>query len=82
MTGAPVCVNHIDRFDSARSIEMYTMYEALARDRMRATGEFARQRRIARELAAARRWHRLELHARAAEQRARSARRRHALRAH
>ena len=54
---------------------MYTLYEALARDRMRATGEYASQRRIARELAAARRWHRLE-------KRARSARHRHALRAH
>jgi len=61
--------------DSVRSTKMYTLYEALARDRMRATDELARQRRIARELAAARRWHRLE-------QRARSARHRHASRAH
>jgi hypothetical protein len=60
---------------------MYTLYEALARDRMRASGELASQRRVARELAAARRWHRVELRARSAEQRARSARHRHALRA-
>jgi hypothetical protein len=56
------------------------LYEALARDRMREQAH-AEQRRVARELAAARRWHRVELTARATERRARSVRRRHVLRA-
>jgi hypothetical protein len=60
---------------------MYSMYEALARERTRVSERDAQQRRVARELAAARRWHRLEVRARAAEQRARDAQRRHALRA-
>ena len=51
---------------------MYAMYEALARDRMRERD--AQQLRVARELAAARRWHRVAV-------RARSAQHRHALRA-
>jgi hypothetical protein len=75
MTAVTVRNHEMTRTDSVRSTKMYTLYEALARDRMRATDELARQRRIARELAAARRWHRLE-------QRARSARHRHAMRAH
>lgn len=60
---------------------MYTMHEALARERMRASEREAQQLRVVRELAAARRWHRLELRARAASHRARAAERRHALRA-
>ena len=57
-----------------RSTQMYTMYEALAREHMRSLGREAHQRRIARELAAARRWHRVAL-------RAERAHRRHAYRA-
>jgi hypothetical protein len=48
---------------------MYSMHEALARDRMREHESRARQVRLARELAAQRRWHRVSLHARAAEAR-------------
>jgi hypothetical protein len=60
---------------------MYTMHEALARERLRVRGREAEQLRVARELAAARRWHRREMRARAAQERAREARLRHALRA-
>ncbi|MCU1657247.1 MAG: hypothetical protein JWO57_1903 [Pseudonocardiales bacterium] len=70
-----------DRQTTQGSTEMYTMYEALARERMRVREREAQQLRVARELASARRWHRRELRARAAEQRARAAQRRHALRA-
>jgi hypothetical protein len=38
---------------------MYTLHEALAREHMRSLDREAQQRRIARELAAARRWHRV-----------------------
>jgi hypothetical protein len=55
-----------------RSTEMYSMYEALARDRMRERE--AHQLRVARELAAARRWHRVAVRARVAQ-------RKHSLRA-
>lgn len=64
-TARPVCL-------TSRSTDMFTMYEALARDRMRERD--AQQLRVARELAAARRWHRVAV-------RARSAQHRHALRA-
>jgi hypothetical protein len=64
-----------------RSIEMYTMHEALARERMRASHRDEQQLRVARELAAARRWHRLEVRASAAGRRARAVGRRHARRA-
>ncbi len=60
---------------------MYTMHEALARERMRAIKRDAQQLRVARELAAARRWHRVELRASAARRHARDAQRRHARRA-
>jgi hypothetical protein len=56
-------------FHVLRSIKMYSMHEALARDRMREHESRSRQARLARELAAARRWHRVSLHARAAEAR-------------
>ncbi|MDT4934042.1 MAG: hypothetical protein QOK11_1934 [Pseudonocardiales bacterium] len=56
------------------SIEMNTMHEALARERMRVDEREAQQHRVAKELAAARRWHRLE-------QRVRAVQRRHAQRA-
>ncbi|HZC52690.1 MAG TPA: hypothetical protein VE441_09355 [Mycobacterium sp.] len=45
------------------------MHEALARDRMREQEHRSRQARLARELAAERRWHRVSLHARAAQAR-------------
>jgi hypothetical protein len=48
---------------------MYSMHEALARDRMREHEQRSRQARLARELAAERRWHRVSLHARAAQAR-------------
>jgi hypothetical protein len=64
-----------------RSIEMYTMHEALARERIRAIERDTQQLRVARELASARRWHRVEVRAHAAARRARAAERRHALRA-
>ena len=48
---------------------MYTMHEALARDRMRDQERRSREARLARELAAERRWHRVSLHARAAQAR-------------
>jgi hypothetical protein len=55
---------------------MYSMHEALARDRMRERENRSSEARLARELAAARRWHRVSVHARAAEARhARRARR-------
>jgi hypothetical protein len=53
----------------SRSITMYTMNEALARDRMREHLYGARHARLARELAAAERWHRWQSRARAAERR-------------
>jgi hypothetical protein len=54
---------------------MFTMHEALARERMREREQQSRSRQLASELAAARRWHYLERRARAAHQR-------HASRAH
>jgi hypothetical protein len=56
-------------FHHLGSIKMYSMHEALARDRMREREWRSRQGRLARELAAERRWHRLSLHARAAQAR-------------
>jgi hypothetical protein len=52
---------------------MYSLHEALARDRMREQEQRSREARLARALAAQRRWHRVSVHARAAQ--ARSARR-------
>jgi hypothetical protein len=58
------------------SIKMYSMHEALARDRMREQEQRSREARLARELAAERRWHRVSIHARQAQARhARRARR-------
>ena len=48
---------------------MYTMNEALARDRMRDEQRRSREAKLAKELAAQRRWHRVSLRARAAEDR-------------
>jgi hypothetical protein len=52
-----------------RSTTMYSMHEALARDRMREHEQRSRDARVARELAAERRWHRVSVHARAAQAR-------------
>jgi hypothetical protein len=62
------------RMNEPRSTEMNSLHEALARERMREMREDAQRSRVGRELAAARRWRRRELRARAAHQR-------HALRA-
>ncbi len=56
-------------FSYLRSTKMYAMHEALARDRMRESEQRSRQARLARELAAERRWHRVSVHARAAQAR-------------
>lgn len=52
-----------------RSIEMHTMHEALARDRMREREQRSREARLAKELLAQRRWHRIAHYARTAEKR-------------
>jgi hypothetical protein len=61
--------NGTKNFTHSRSITMYSMHEALARDRMREQEQRSREARLARELAAERRWHRVSLHARAAQKR-------------
>lgn len=61
------------------SSKMHTMYEALARDRMRETCDEAHQRRAMHELSAVRRWQRLQRRAEAAERRVHAAQRRNAL---
>lgn len=48
---------------------MQSMHEALARDRMRELESQARSRRLARGLAAERRWHRMSRYASAAHAR-------------
>lgn len=48
---------------------MFTMYEALARERMREQHERSQRERVASGLATARRWHRRELAAGAAQRR-------------
>lgn len=55
--------------DDLRSITMNSLHEALARERLRELQLDARRARVAREMAAARRWRRRELRARAAHQR-------------
>jgi len=56
-------------FSYLRSTKMHSMHEALARDRMRESEQRSREGRLARELAAERRWHRVSVHARAAQAR-------------
>jgi len=56
-------------FRQLGSTKMYSMHEALARDRMRENEQRSRQSRVARELAAERRWHRVSTHSRAAQER-------------
>ena len=64
MTSAPLTTIEI-----SGDTTMYTMYEVLARDRMRQNDRDAHQLRVARELAAARRWHRVAVRARATARR-------------
>ncbi|PZS19975.1 MAG: hypothetical protein DLM57_02850 [Pseudonocardiales bacterium] len=59
---------------------MYSMHEALARERMRAQHQEAQHQRVVSELAAASRWHRLDLRGHAAGRRGRAAKQRDALR--
>jgi hypothetical protein len=60
---------------------MFAMHESLARERMRSRDRYAQHQRVAEELAAARRWHRVAVRAQSASERARRAQRRHASRA-
>ncbi len=62
------CASDRQTTDS-RSIEMYAMNEALAREHLRELSHRSRQSRAASELASASRWHRVELRARAAQRR-------------
>jgi hypothetical protein len=62
-------MNQTTNFIHSRSIKMYSMHEALARDRMREQEQRSREARLARALVAERRWHRVSLHARAAQAR-------------
>ena len=68
-TVATASTSHTKTLPHSRSITMYSMHEALARERMREQEQRARQARLARELAAERRWHRVSVHARAAQAR-------------
>jgi hypothetical protein len=63
------CRSNPTNFHYSGSIKMYSMHEALARDRMRDHERRSREARLARELAAERRWHRVSVHARAAQAR-------------
>lgn len=72
---SPLVLNYSN--DREGSTEMHTMYEALARERTRVSEAEAQQLRVVRELASARRWHRVELRAGALQRRAQAARRRH-----
>ncbi|HEX3334847.1 MAG TPA: hypothetical protein VHS54_00200 [Jatrophihabitans sp.] len=62
-------MNQTTNFNHSRSIKMYALQEALARDRMREKEQRSREARLARALAAENRWHRVSLHARAAQAR-------------
>lgn len=64
-----VGVEHIAVDHIARSIEMHSLHEALARERMRDAERRSREATLARDLSAQRRWHRLSRYARAAERR-------------
>ena len=55
---APVTDTSVTR---PRSLTMYSMHEALARDRMRETEQRSRDARLASRLASERRYHRAEL---------------------
>jgi hypothetical protein len=56
-------------FSYVGSTKMYSMYEALARDRMREQERRSRELRLVRQLAAERRWHRVSVRAQAAAER-------------
>jgi hypothetical protein len=64
----PATKHHI-RHDFQGSPKMHSMYEALARDRMRDSEQRSAAARLSRSLAAQRRWHRVSLRAQAAEKR-------------
>jgi len=51
------------------SLPMYSMHEALARDRMRESQQRSAEARLVRSLSAQRRWHRVAVRARAASER-------------
>jgi hypothetical protein len=51
------------------STKMYSMHEAFARERMHDAKRRARESRVAHDVAAHRRWHRVSVRARAAEAR-------------
>ena len=65
----PTTTNFLPRPQNIRSTAMYTMHEALARDRMRELEQRSRSAELARGLAAQRRWHRVSLYAQAAHAR-------------
>ena len=67
MISRPSDRNHFPNLTG--SLLMYSMHEALARDRMREAEHRSAEARLIRTLSAHRRWHRAALRARAAEQR-------------
>ena len=67
-TATPAHISN--RFDfTVRGLEMYTMHEALAREHMREQLRASRHASLVRELAAVRRWQRVQAKARAAHKR-------------
>jgi hypothetical protein len=65
--GRPIDRHLVYHFQGSN--KMYSLQEALARDRMRESEQRSREERLARSLAAQRRWHRVSLRARAAAER-------------
>ena len=61
--------DYMSRYTTNRSITMYTMVEALAREHMREQIRAAQRAQLVRELAAAKRWRRVHSRARSASQR-------------
>ena len=60
---------HIRMTQRSRSTAMYTLHEALAREHLRQLHEDARRRALINQLAAAKRWRKLEHRAHAAYRR-------------
>jgi hypothetical protein len=67
MNTRPSNPNHFSQLKG--SLPMYSMHEALARDRMREAEQRSAEARLTRMLSAHRRWHRVAVRARAAEER-------------
>jgi len=67
MIAGPSAPNHFTNFQG--SLPMYSMHEALARDRMREAEHRSAEARLMRKLSAHRRWHRVAVRARVAEER-------------